>query len=316
MSVLNDVYLDLDLPQAGDFEIVGFGENAVDWICSVAEYPPHDSKVRMESMVRMGGGTIATACALCARWGIRTRYVGRVGDDEAGEFSRRDLAREPMDVVMEMVPESVTHFSLIIVDRATGKRTILWEHDPKLNYDRGDIPLEKLLSAQLLLLDVNDPSASVVVSEEARNAGVLTMLDIDRVTPESGQLLSLSRIAIPSRNFVTEFAGVSDWRKAMEIVSRLCPGLLAVTLGESGAAVMWEGEIFEFASFPADVVDSTAAGDVFHGAFAFALLQGWSLEKCMRFSNTAGALACRERGARASIPNLEEVLELEKGDSL
>jgi sugar/nucleoside kinase (ribokinase family) len=240
--------------------------------------------------------------------------VGRVGDDDAGEFSRSDLANESIDVVLDVVPEAFSHFSLIIVDRATGKRTIIWDRDPKLRYGEGELEIGDLLETQFLLLDGNDPAASVVAAREARTAAVQTVLDIDRVTQESEELLSLVRIAIPSMSFVREFAGVLDWREGLETIRKICPGLLGVTLGEDGAAVVWEGKIFEFPSFPVDVVDSTAAGDVFHGAFVFAILQGWSLGRCMRFSNAAGALACRQFGARASIPSLEDVLDTEKGD--
>ena len=265
-------------------------------------------------MTRMGGGTIATACSLLSRWGLRTRYVGRVGEDEAGDFAGKDLAKEQLDLVIDIVPGAFSHFSWILVDRATGKRTILWDRDPRLRYGDGELPLEKLLDTQYLLLDANDPAASLVVARAAREVSVVTVLDIDRVTPESGELLKLVRIAIPNVSFVNEFAGTSDWREGLRIIDKICPGLVGVTLGEEGSALMWEEEICEFSTFPVQVVDSTAAGDVFHGAFIYAVLEGWPLSRCMRFSNAAGALACGRFGARASIPQLEDVLGMEKGE--
>jgi len=312
MNTLGDVHLDLDLQRGRRFQVVGFGENAVDLVCEVPRFPRHDSKTRMESMVRLGGGTVATACVLCARFGLRTRYVGRIGDDEPGEFSRGDLAKEPLDLDLHTVPGASSHFSVIIVDQATGGRTIIWNKDPGLRYRAREIPLDKLLETQCLLLDSHDPAASVVVAKAARTAGVATVLDIDRVTSESEELLSLVDIAIPSLGFLREFVGDTEWRGALETLGKLCSGLLGVTMGEQGAAFVWEEEIFEFPSFPVDVVDSTAAGDVFHGAFMFAVLQGRSLGGCVRFSNAAGALACTHLGARASIPSLNEVLERER----
>jgi sugar/nucleoside kinase (ribokinase family) len=220
-----------------------------------------------------------------------------------------------MDLVLDIVPGALSHFSLIIVDQATGSRTILWDRDPRLDYKQDSLQLNRLLEAQILLLDTNDPAAAVTVAGEARKVGIPSVLDADRVTGESEQLLSLVQVAIPSVGFVRDFAGVSDWRVGLEKISLICPGVVGVTLGEEGSAVMWENEIFEFPSFSVEVVDSTAAGDVFHGAFAFAFLQGWSLGRSMRFSNAAGALACRHLGARPSIPALEDVLERERTGS-
>ena len=111
IKLLDDVYLELDLPAGRPFQVIGFGENAVDWVCRVPEYPQHDTKVRMEKMLRMGGGQIATACSVCARYGLKTRYVGRVGSDDLGDFVQRDLGRESMDVVLEVVSGATSHLA-------------------------------------------------------------------------------------------------------------------------------------------------------------------------------------------------------------
>lgn len=312
MAGLDEVYLDLDLPSHQPFQVTGFGENAVDMVCTVPTFPQFDSKLRMDSMVRLGGGTIATACALCGRYGLRTRYVGRVGDDEAGKFSKEDLEKEPLDLVLEVVPQARSHFSLIISDRSTGSRTILWDRDERIDYGKGELQLGKLLETQVLMLDASDPGASLLVAEEARSRGIITVLDVDRVTNESEALLSLVEIAVPSRGFVRDFTGVSDWREGLEQVSHLCSRVVVVTLGDEGAAVIWNDRISHFPPFPVEVLDSTAAGDVFHGAFVFGCVQGWSLGRCMKFANAAGALACRRMGARPSIPSLQDVLRTEE----
>ena len=87
MHPLNDVYFDLQLTQDRPFQVTGFGENAVDWVCRVPRYPELDSKLPMEPMLRFCGGQIATACSFWARLGLRTRYIGRVGDDEPGRLT-------------------------------------------------------------------------------------------------------------------------------------------------------------------------------------------------------------------------------------
>jgi len=309
---LNKVVIPLEIPGNRKFQVIGFGENAVDQVCKVPEFPRHDTKVQMEKMLMLGGGTIATACTLCARYGLRTRYVGRVGDDEKGDFARRELDAEPMDCVIEVVPMASSHFSLIIVDRPTGGRTILWERDPRLLYAEGELSPKALVEGQILHLDGNDVAASIQAATWARENGMRVFLDVDKVQDNVDQLLSLVDFAIPSVEFVKNFSGSEDWREGLRTVKEYCRGLVVVTLGEQGSAVLWEGDIHKYKAFPIKTVDSTGAGDVFHGAFIYGMLQGWPLGRCMKFSNAAGGLACTRLGARSAIPTLEEVLSLEK----
>ncbi len=312
MENLNDVKIPLKLPENRQYQVIGFGENAVDQVCKVPRFPEHDTKVQMEKMLMLGGGTIATACSLCARYGLKTRYVGRVGDDEKGDFALKELAAESMDCLIEVVPMASSHFSLIIVDRPTGGRTILWERDPRLLYAEGELNPKGLLEGQLMHLDGNDVTASIQAATWARESGMLIFLDVDKVQDNVDQLLSLVDFAIPSVEFVKKFSGKEDWREGLRIVKKYCPGLVIVTLGEQGSAVLWKDDIHEFKAFSIKTVDSTGAGDVFHGAFIYGMLQGWSLGRCMRFSNAAGGLACTRLGARSAIPTVDEVLALEK----
>ena len=312
MENLNDVKIPLKLPKNRKYQVIGFGENAVDQVCKVPRFPEHDTKVQMEKMLMLGGGTIATACSLCARYGLKTRYVGRVGDDEKGDFALKELAAESMDCLIEVVPMASSHFSLIIVDRPTGGRTILWERDPRLLYAEGELNPKGLLEGQLMHLDGNDVVASIQAATWARESGMLIFLDVDKVQDNVDKLLSLVDFAIPSVEFVKKFSGKEDWREGLRIVKKYCPGLVIVTLGEQGSAVLWKNDIHEFKAFSIKTVDSTGAGDVFHGAFIYGMLQGWSLGRCMRFSNAAGGLACTRLGARSAIPTVDEVMALEK----
>ncbi|UCF37185.1 MAG: carbohydrate kinase family protein [Acidobacteriota bacterium] len=311
IKLLDDVYLELDLPAGRPFQVIGFGENAVDWVCRVPEYPQHDTKVRMEKMLRMGGGQIATACSVCARYGLKTRYVGRVGSDDLGDFVQRDLGRESMDVVLEVVSGATSHHSLIIVDRETGCRTIIWDQDARLRYDEGELNRTQLIEGQILHVDGNDLPASTQAAAWAQEAGMAVCLDIDKVPYGVEHLIKNVDLLIASLSFVTQFAQTEDWRSGLIEVAKYCPGFVAVTLGEEGSAALVDGEVFQFPAFPIEPVDSTGAGDVFHGAFIYGVLSGWPVGRCMRFSNAAGGLACTHLGARAGIPTLPEVLQLE-----
>ena len=312
MLPLDDQFFDFKLPPGRPYQVVSLGMNAVDWICRLPVYPPHNSKIQMDSMIRMGGGPAATAAALCARYGLQVKYVGRVGDDEIGLFSLQDLKREKMDVSsVEMIPAAASQFAVILVDRPSGERTVLWRYDPKLNYE-GDLRRQWVTCGQVLHLDGEDLPSRLQAARWAKKAGMQVCLDIERPAEGVEELLRLADFPLPTEKFVCSLAGTSDCHQALRSVSEIAGGFVGATRGGRGVAVCWQGEVIEIPSFPVRVVESTGAGDVFHGAFAYSLFQGWSLRRCLRFGNAAGALACTRLGARGGIPPLQEVLQMLK----
>ncbi len=310
MHPLEDIHFDLPKKEDQEFDVVGMGLNAVDWVVQVPYFPERNSKTRIEDLKRLAGGQVATAMALCGRYGLGARYIGRVGDDDLGRFSLSSLRTEPMDIeLVEVVAEAASQYAIILVD-PDGQRTVLWDRDPRLTYAADDISLEWISGGRILHLDGHDEEAAIRCAEYAREAGVRTCLDVDKVQSKTGDLLALTDFALPSENFVRQFTGKEDWRCALLEVSRSVRGFTAATRDERGCAAVWEGEIHEIPSFQVKAVDGTGAGDVFHGAFIYALCRGWNLWRCLRFSNAAGALSCTRVGARAGIPSLEEVEDL------
>lgn len=303
----------VDWPSPRRFQVVGLGLNAVDWICLLPHYPAHNSKVRLDAMERLGGGQVATASALCARYGLKVRYLGRVGDDEIGRFSLGSLAQEPMDIsCIETIAGAKSQFAIIIVDRPTGERTILWDRDDKLLYSPGELKRDRITDGQLLHLDGHDQAASIQAASWAAEAGMKVSLDIDKVQPGVEELLALTDFALPTVNFITRFAKTRDWRAALLRVQEHVRGFVACTRGNQGCAAVWEGRICEVPGFQVQAVDTTGAGDVFHGAFVYSLFQDWTVWKCLRFANAAGALSVTRLGARGGIPQLQEVLAMMK----
>lgn len=310
-SALDDAYFDLQLPPDRTLHVVGLGLNAVDWICVLPRYPEHNVKMEILEIHKLGGGQIATASALCARYGLSVRYVGRVGDDEVGRFSLCDLQQEPMDLsCVDVVPGSYSQFAVILVDRPTGERTILWKRDPKMQYRPGELKREWIVQGQLLHLDGHDQPACLQAACWAREAGMSVSLDIDKVQPGVEKLLELTDFAVPTVGFVLQFSGRRNWREGLLALAQVTPGFVAVTRGGEGAAAVWRGEIVEIPGVVVSAVDTTGAGDVFHGAFVYSLFQNWSIGRCLRFANAAGALACTRYGARGGIPALAEALRL------
>ena len=112
MSDLEAFSFSIQWPEGRPFQLVGLGLNAVDWICILPHFPEHNSKVQIDEMYKRGGGQVATASSLCARYGLKVRYVGRVGDDEIGRFSLHDLHKESMDLsCLQTVPGAVSQFA-------------------------------------------------------------------------------------------------------------------------------------------------------------------------------------------------------------
>ncbi len=308
---LDQARFDVEWPGGRPYQLVGFGLNAVDWICQVPHFPKHGSKVRLEGSTQIGGGQVATASALCARYGLRVRYVGRIGDDDVGRFSLKTLADEPMDLsCVETIPGAQSQFAIILVDRPTGERTILWDRDTKLNYRPGEVKRDWIAVGQVLHVDGHDQPAAIEAARWARAAGMSVCLDIDKVQPGVEDLLRLIDFALPSVNFLRRFTGLTDWREALFRLADVTGGFVACTRGSDGCAAIWGDRIHEVASFPMRAVDTTGAGDVFHGAFIYALMQDWTVERCLRFSNAAAALSVTRIGSRGGIPRLEEVLDL------
>jgi sugar/nucleoside kinase (ribokinase family) len=311
MTDLENNTFGIQWPAGRPFQVVGMGLNAVDWIHVLPRYPVHGGKVQIENIYKRGGGQVATASALCARYGLKVRYVGRVGDDEIGNFSLADLRSEPMDVsCVDQVPGTSSQFATILVDRPTGERTILWDRDSRLLYQEGELNRDWLVQGQLLHLDGHDQAASIQAARWAKEVDMKVSLDIDKVQPGVEKLLGLIDFLIPSVNFVRKFSGTQDWRKGLLALSEYTAGFVGVTRGSHGAAALWEGNLFEISGMPVKCVDTTGAGDVFHGAFVYALFENHTVGRCLRFANTAAALSCTRYGARGGIPPLEEVVSM------
>ncbi|HUZ47042.1 MAG TPA: PfkB family carbohydrate kinase [Terriglobia bacterium] len=284
-------------------DVVGLGLNATDTVVLVREFPPLGGKERARSISRQAGGQIATALVACQRLGLRTRYIGTVGDDEAGRFQLQSLGEEGVDVrSARVVREASTQFGLIIVDQATGERTVFWDRDPRLAISAAELKPEAVTSARALHLDGCDVEACIQAARWARRAGIPVVADLDTVYKRVEKLFPLIDYLLASANFLPAVTGHKNPFRALESLAREyripAPG---VTLGQDGALVFAEGRFYYSPGFVVETLDTTGAGDVFHGAFVYGLLQGWKVDRLLDFSNAMAALNCTRLGARGGI---------------
>jgi sulfofructose kinase len=289
------------------FDVVGMGLNSVDFLTLVPEFPAPNSKMKMLQFSKQGGGQVATAMVALSRWGVKTKYIGKVGEDELGQFSLQSIGQGGVDISsVKIEPNATNQFATIIVDGSTGDGTILWNRDERLMYREGELRKEEVCCGRLLHLDGHDIHAAIQCARWAREEGIPTIVDLDKVEPLTSELIKKMDFVITSSRFPTLFTGISDREKALIEMQRQTPGFLCATLGREGAVALAEGNILRFKGFEVDVVDTTGAGDVFHAGFIYGLLQHWEVRKILKFANAVAALKCRELGGRKGIPTLKE----------
>lgn len=286
--------------------VVSMGHCTVDYLGIVDQYPPLDRKEEMSAFSVQGGGPAATAAVALSVLGVPVRFIGKIGDDALGRTARASLEQEGVDCTeLHEVADAVSALSFVAVDRLTGKRTVFWTRGDVPRLLPGEVSPQVLEGADVLLIDGHHAEAQLALALEARERGLKVVLDAGSHRPGMDELVKVSNVVVASERFGAEMAGPVE--KALDAIAALGPSCAVITLGEDGAAGR-EGEKRELiAPQRVDVVDTTGAGDVYHGAFVYGMLQPWSLRDRMEFAGCAAALSCRSLGGRGGLPKLEEV---------
>jgi sulfofructose kinase len=302
---------DVVFPNGKEFDLVGFGLNAVDHLCIVPQYPRFDTKTEILHYEKLAGGQVATTVTFVSRMGLRGKYIGKVGSDEVGRFSLESLRSENIDTASVLVEEGARNqYAFIIIDKNSGERTILWERDRRLSFHGDELRRADICAGRVLHLDGHDYEAALRAASWAQEQGIPVVIDLDKVVPRSAELIRNVDFLITSSNFPPDFTGIADPIQSLLALREHCDGFLAVTLGAQGAMAVVGDSCARFPAFKVHAVDTTGAGDIFHGGFIYGLLQNWSLDDIMSFANAAAGLNCTHLGARSGIPPLSEILQL------
>jgi sulfofructose kinase len=291
--------------------IIGVGIACLDYLF-VAPWAEHGGQAQLEAHLIQGGGLIGTGLVAAARLGAQTRIWTWVGDDNEGRQIIAGLANEGVAVAhAEIIDGARQPVSFIHVEAGRGERTIY--HGPRLEIPPQMIAAlhDRPLSCDALLVDGVWPNASVIAARRARSAGIPVVGDFYPY-PGLGELAcEITALAVPAGAADRSMPSLSREDQLLRLAS-MCAGTPAITCGSEGCHYLDKGVVKHQPAFPTEVVDTTGAGDVFHGALAYALGRQWPIAQSIELASAAGALSCRALGGRTAAPTLAEVLALLK----
>lgn len=291
-------------------DIVGIGICTVDYLLTVPHMPLDGQSMRAREFMRQSGGLAASSLAAAARLGANAKIIARIGDDDDGQYIHDDLHNEGVDTSKLLVePDSKSHISIILVDDHTGERSIIsrWSTGSPIRVD--EISQSDITSAKVLFIDdVTD--ATIQAVHWAKEAGVKVVMDPVQMFDVSQLLLSDVDVPIVPQHFAKDWMPDQPPEAVAQGLYDLGASIAIVTLGAKGCVVCSDEGVQRFPTFPVDVVDTTGAGDAFHGAFMVALLHDdWDIPQKVRFASAVGAMNCRALGGRIGLPTRQQVEE-------
>ena len=290
-------------------KIMCVGQSAYDITLPLDHYPIENKKVRVQGKVECGGGSASNCAYLLAKWGMETYFAGVVGNDYYGEQIRKEYERTGVNTkYLQVSQEFPTTSSYIIANTSTGTRTILTSRNNDIKMQ----PAEVEDTFDYLLFDGYEKDFCLDLIKKNPNA--VKILDAGSLKEATVELAHLVDWVVCSHDFAEDFSKVKiDYKDINTIINaykelkKELKGNVIITLESLGCFTCIDGAYRIVPSIPVKAVDSTGAGDIFHGAFVYSLANGFDLEKAMKFSNITGAISVLTIGSRLSIPELERV---------
>jgi len=295
-------------------KVVGLGQCAFDNLFTIDSFPDPDTKMEITEHDTSGGGPVATALVSLSRLGVDCSYYGIVGDDEAGKKIRESLKVEKVDTTGLLTRrDSTSQIAFIAVEKETGRRNIYWKRPSGEPYNPTELPEDFLEGADFFHTDGLMSDTSIYAAKKALEHNIPVMVDAGRIREGMLELADLSDYFVCSEEFAREFTGKSgdfNPEEAIKTMNIIKAPTITITLGAEGSITRSRDKIFRTPAFKTEVVDTTGAGDVFHGGYIYGLLRKWQIKEVLRFASAFAALKCRKPGGRAGIPGLEDVIQL------
>ena len=288
-------------------KIVGIGANVFDTLYNIPTYPTEDTKMRATASKTAGGGPVATGLVAASKLGEDAAYIGVLSDDNGGKFLKEDFIKYGVKTDLIEVKSGYRSFASVLwlcADSTT--RTCV--------FDKGNLPplvlneeqKQAIRDAELLMVDGNEMDAAVEAAKIARENNTKVLYDCGGLYEGVERLLAYTDIMIPSEEFSLGHTGCKTAEEAAKkLYETYSPEVVVITQGKRGG-IIYDGKDFRsYPIYPAVVVDSNGSGDVFHGAFAAAIVKCYDYYKCCPFSSAVSGLKCTGVGSRQSVPDFE-----------
>jgi len=288
------------------FDVVGVGVPCVDLLVNIDYIPSSNESLLMKKISWQGGGKVPTAIVAMSRLGYKVGIVAKVSDDALGQFIVDDFKRHKVDTRNIVVEKDCSsNFSLVLSDRETEGRNIIYKPGNISDIVPEELDLEYILNSKIVHLS-GSTALDLEIAKAACKKGVKVAFDADSYKDIIIEMIPYIDYFIASENFINDYSDRSTDLTVKDI-AQLGPEIVIVTLGGEGCLSYHKNEIRYHEAFSVEVVDTTGAGDVFHGAFLSALLEGMSVKDSCKFANAVSSMKCTKIGGRAGLPNRQEV---------
>ncbi|MHA1268440.1 MAG: carbohydrate kinase family protein [Candidatus Helarchaeota archaeon] len=297
-------------------EIIGLGEIVIDFVSKIPYFPEPDEKIDAISQEKFAGGVTANYVTAASRLGVKTGFMGAVGDDPDGDFLIEDLEKENVDHSFTLKKKNMkTPINFIMVDLNGDKIIIQSPHMQITKLDIGDINENYISNAKLLHTTAIHTEITLKAIEIAKKNDIIVSFDLEKQISIRGwdilkPIIEKTDILCPNKAGAMELTGTTTPQEAAKVLIKKGPKIVVITLGDKGCLIQTEEKQIICPSFKIeDVVDTTGAGDTFNGAFSVGFLKDWSLNEIGEFANAAAALKIQKMGARTGMPTFNQVMK-------
>jgi sulfofructose kinase len=294
-------------------DILCVGHAAYDLCVFVEAFPAENSKCETEELLESGGGPAANAAYLLSSWGHRCGFAGLIGEDGYGRRIQEEFQAVGTDIsLLELRPGHPTPVSIILINKQNGSRTIVNRKSKGGALQWGESALRRM-SPRVLLFDGHELPASLAALQAF--PGAVSILDAGSWREGTAQLAGQVDYLAASERFALHASGLAHLdddeakRACVRHLREQYSTTVIVTLGEHGLVADDGNGFIHLPAHPASTVDTTAAGDIFHGAFAHAVAEGMPFRESLDFASLTASLSVRVAGGRSSIPALSKVKE-------